>query len=143
MRASGIALGAVRATYFDTVDRPSQTQHLVRRGSVALRRSRSAFGRPALFLDFQNQNPLSAAHETCGREAQEGSRVFSLNAPVSFPSLRNIAGHAAFQRPNETIATGFVMRKNLLSILGLIRKRRCAKRAKARNWQLRKGPRLN
>jgi hypothetical protein len=60
--------------------------------------------------------------------AQEGSCVFSLSAPVSFPSLRNIAGHAAFQRPNETIATGFVMRKNLLSILGVIRKRRCAKR---------------
>ena len=85
---------------------------------IRSRRSRLAFGRPALFLDFQHQNALSPAHETCGREAQEGSRVFSLNAPVSFPSLRNIAGHAAFQRPNETIATGFLMRKNLLLILG-------------------------
>jgi len=89
---------------------------------------RSGFGSPALFLDFEPQNALSAAVETCGRKAQEGSCVFSLNAPVSFSSLRNIAGHAAFQHPNETIATGFLMRKNLLSILSVIRKRRCAKR---------------
>ena len=95
---------------------------------IRSRRSRSGFGSPALFLDFEPQNALSAAVETCGRKAQEGSCVFSLNAPVSFSSLRNIAGHAAFQHPNETIATGFLMRKNLLSILSVIRKRRCAKR---------------
>ena len=122
-----------RGSRRDVVDRVT-TKPSMNVGSPGLirwirsRRSRSGFGSPALFLDFEPQNALSAAVETCGRKAQEGSCVFSLNAPVSFSSLRNIAGHAAFQHPNETIATGFLMRKNLLSILSVIRKRRCAKR---------------